>query len=70
MAQAKKITTDNKDIKSLNKTELMSELRSIQKELYTLQMKHSLGELKQPHQIRKARRTIAQLSTALSTSSI
>jgi ribosomal protein L29 len=70
MAKAKKTTTEKKDLKSLDKTELMSELRSTQKELYTLQMKHSLGELKQPHQIRKARRTIAQISTALSASSL
>ena len=57
-------------MKSLDKTELMNEIRSTQKELYTLRMKHSLGELKQPHLIRKARRTVAQLSTALNSLSV
>ena len=69
MAKAKK-TTEKKEIKNLDKTELMNEIRSTQKELYTLSMKHSLGELKQPHLIRKARRNIAQLSTALNSLSV
>lgn len=69
MAKAKK-STEKKDIKSLDKTELMNEIRSTQKELFTLSMKHSLGELKQPHLIRKARRTVAQLSTALNSLSV
>ena len=45
--------------------ELATELNSARKELFTLKMKHSLGELKQPHLIRQARRTVAQLSTEL-----
>ncbi|GAB0175195.1 MAG: hypothetical protein HHAS10_10740 [Candidatus Altimarinota bacterium] len=69
MAKAKK-STEKKDIKSLDRTELMNEIRSTQKELFTLSMKHSLGELKQPHLIRKARRTVAQLSTALNSLSV
>ena len=69
MAKAKK-TTQEKNIKSLDRTELTNEIRSTQKELYTLVMKHSLGELKQPHLIRKARRTVAQLSTALNSLSV
>lgn len=69
MAKAKK-STEKKDIKSLDRSELLNEIRSTQKELYTLGMKHSLGELKQPHLIRKARRNIAQLSTALNSLSV
>jgi ribosomal protein L29 len=69
MAKAKK-TTQEKNIKSLDRTELLSEIRSTQKELYTLVMKHSLGELKQPHLIRKARRSVAALSTALHSLSV
>lgn len=69
MAKAKK-STEKKDVKSLDRTELMNEIRSTQKELYTLTMKHALGELKQPHLIRKARRNIAQLSTALNSLSV
>lgn len=69
MAKAKK-STEKKDVKSLDRTELMNEIRSTQKELYTLTMKHSLGELKQPHLIRKARRNVAQLSTALNSLSV
>ncbi len=69
MAKAKK-STEKKDVKSLDRTELMNEIRSTQKELYTLTMKHSLGELKQPHLIRKARKNVAQLSTALNSLSV
>ncbi len=69
MAKSKKVP-EKKDITTLDKTELLSEIRSTEKELYTLEMKHSLGELKQPHLIRKARRTVAQLSTALNSLSI
>jgi ribosomal protein L29 len=69
MAKAKK-STPEKNIKSLDRTELTNEIRSTQKELYTLVMKHALGELKQPHLIRKARRNIAQLSTALHSLSV
>lgn len=70
MAKAKKTPTVEKDYKSLDVAELKSELRTTQKDLYTLHMKHSLGELKQPHLIRKARRTVAQISTALNAQSL
>lgn len=65
MATAKKTTKEVQDFKSLDKTELMSELTTARKELFSLTMKHSLGELKQPHLIRKARRTVAMISTSL-----
>jgi large subunit ribosomal protein L29 len=64
----KKTTSEKKDIKNLDKAELHSELIATRKELFSLTMKHSLGELKQPHLIRKARRSVAQISTALSSS--
>ena len=65
MATAKKTTKKVQDFKSLDKTELMSELTTARKELFSLTMKHSLGELKQPHLIRKARRSVAMISTSL-----
>lgn len=65
MAKAKKTLKEVKDFKSLDRTELISELTTARKELFSLGMKHSLGELKQPHLIRKARRTVAMISTSL-----
>lgn len=68
MAKAIKSTKTSKDFASLDKSELSKELTAERKELFTLRMKHSLGELKQPHLIRTARRNIAQISTALHSS--
>ncbi len=74
MATAKKTTAkktsskEKKDFKSLDKKELTLELTTARKELFTLTMKHSLGELKQPHLIREARRTVAKIATTLHTS--
>lgn len=70
MAKAKKTSAEQKDIKTLDASELRSELLATQKELYVLRMKHMANELKQPHLLRKARRTIAQISTALSVNSL
>lgn len=67
---AKKTAPAKKDLKSLDRTELLTELMTARKELYTLSMKHSNGELKQPHLIRQKRRAIAQISTSLTASSI
>ncbi|MBP6981249.1 50S ribosomal protein L29 [Candidatus Gracilibacteria bacterium] len=65
MAPKKKTPVEKKDYSGLTPVELATELNSARKELFTLKMKHSLGELKQPHLIRQARRTVAQLSTEL-----
>lgn len=66
MAPKKKTSTEIKDFKKLDKAELAAELLTARKELFTLTMKHSLGELKQSHLVRKARRTVAQISTFIS----
>lgn len=68
MAKAKKTSKTPKDFKSLDRAELTTELMASRKELFSLRMKHSLGELKQPHLVRVARRSVAQISTALSSS--
>lgn len=68
MAPKKKTTTEPKNYKTLEKAELATELTSARKELFSLTMKHSMGELKQPHLVRKARRSVAQISTFLSQS--
>ncbi len=68
MAKAKKTTSEVKDIatlRTLDKASLMVELKEAQKALFVLNMKHSLGELKQPHLLKNARKYIAQISTFL-----
>jgi ribosomal protein L29 len=70
MAKAKKTTSEKKDLSTLDVTELRSELLTARKEHFSLSMKHSLGELKQPHLLRVSRKNIAQLSTAISSLSI
>ncbi len=65
MVKAKKTSKVTKDFKSLDTVELSKELTTARKELFSLRMKHSVGELKQPHLVRVARRNIAQISTAL-----
>ncbi len=56
------------ELKALEKTQLMAELAKAQKELFVLTMKKDLGELKQTHLIRAARKDIARISTFLSSS--
>ncbi len=68
MVKAKKTSKVSKDFSSLDKVELSKELTTARKELFSLRMKHSVGELKQPHLVRVARRSIAQISTALHSS--
>lgn len=70
MAKAKKITPEKKDFSALTVSELKSEIHTARKEHFSLSMKHSLGELKQPHLLRLSRKNIAQLSTALTSVSL
>ena len=72
MAPKKKATSQTSgeqkalaDLKNLSKTELLSELQSARRDLYILTMKKELGELKQSHVMKKARKYIAQISTFL-----
>ena len=53
------------DIKSLTKAELEKKVFLSQKDLFELKMKHSLGQLQNPLEIRKIRRDVARLKTAL-----
>jgi len=70
MAKAKKTTSEKKDFSALSASELKSEIHTARKEHFSLVMKHSLGELKQPHLLKASRKNIAQLSTALSSVSL
>lgn len=69
MAKAKKTSTaEVKNMNSLlemDQATLRTELSVARKSLFVLQMKHQLGELKQPHLLKGHRRYIAQISTAL-----
>ena len=72
MAPKKKATSQTSgeqkalaDLKILSKAELLSELQAARKNLYILTMKKELGELKQSHVMKKARKYIAQISTFL-----
>lgn len=56
------------DLKKLDRSDLQAELLSAKKELFVLTMKKDLGELKQTHMIRQARKYIARISTFLSSS--
>ncbi len=72
MAPKKKATSQTSgeqkalaDLKTLSKAELLSELQTARRDLYVLTMKKELGELKQSHVMKKARKYIAQISTFL-----
>ena len=53
------------DLKTLSKSELQTELNTARRDLYILTMKKELGELKQSHVMKQARKYIAQISTFL-----
>lgn len=69
MAKAKKTSSaeikDMKSLRDMDSVTLTMELAQARKSLFVLQMKHQLGELKQPHILRQLRRYVAQISTAL-----
>lgn len=56
------------ELKTLERAQLLAELAKAQKELFVLNMKKDLGELKQTHMIRAVRKDIARISTFLSSS--
>jgi large subunit ribosomal protein L29 len=53
------------DIKELTSTELHKRVIQLREELFQARMKHSLGQLGSPVEIRKKRRDLARLKTAL-----
>jgi large subunit ribosomal protein L29 len=56
-----------KDIKDLSQAELGKKKKAAVAELFQLQMRNSLGQLPNPLEIRKARRDLARVNTALTT---
>ncbi len=72
MAPKKKSTSSStftqkplSELKAMNKAELTAELLEARKELYVLNMKKELGEVKQTHLLKNSRRYVAQISTFL-----
>lgn len=55
------------DIKDLTVEELRKRGKSTREELFELKMKHSLGQVANPLQIRDLRRDLARIKTAVAT---
>lgn len=53
------------DIEGISKTELLNRRRSARERLFELKMKHSMGQVGNPLEIRKLRRELAKYLTAL-----
>ncbi|MCB0342942.1 MAG: 50S ribosomal protein L29 [Pseudobdellovibrionaceae bacterium] len=56
---------DYSDIKDLTVEELTKRQKNTREELFELKMKHSLGQLANPLEIRGKRRDVARIKTAL-----
>jgi len=54
------------EIVKLSKEDLQDKLMEYQKQLEELKMTHAISPLENPLQIKKARRTVARLKTAIS----
>ncbi len=72
MAKAKKTSTPSEtqallSLREMDVATLNAELLSARKSHYVLVMRNSLGELKQPHLLKRSRKYIAQISTVLTT---
>ena len=55
------------EIKDLTVDELQKRQKNMREEMFELTMKHSLGQVNNPLQIRQVRRDIAGVQTALKT---
>lgn len=53
------------EIQNLTVEELKKRYKSLREELFEMKMKHSLGQLADPVLIRRTRKNIAKISTAL-----
>ena len=53
------------DIKDLTVEELLKRQRQMPEELFELKMKHSLGQVANPLEIRSIRKNVARVKTAL-----
>jgi large subunit ribosomal protein L29 len=56
---------DLKELRQLTGDELSEKARQLQQELFNLRFQMGTGRLENPMQIRKARRSIAQVKTVL-----
>ncbi|NND45366.1 MAG: 50S ribosomal protein L29 [Xanthomonadales bacterium] len=56
---------DMQEIRNRSETELRSELTELLQEQFNLRMQKGTGQLAQPHALRKVRRDIARVKTAL-----
>jgi large subunit ribosomal protein L29 len=54
------------EMKSKNVEQLNTELLSLMREQFNLRMQHATGQLAQTHEIKRVRRSIAQVKTLLS----
>ncbi|MGE0527250.1 MAG: 50S ribosomal protein L29 [Bdellovibrionales bacterium] len=55
------------EIKDLTSSEMRKRVMQLREELFEARMKHSLGQLGSPLDIRKKRKDLARLKTALQT---
>ncbi len=55
------------DVKDLTVEELRKRRLTLSEEMFQLKMKHSLGQVNNPIEIRNKRRDVARIQTALST---
>lgn len=54
------------EIKDMSNAELVKKQKAAAKEIFTAKMKNSLGQLSNPLEIRKMRRELARIKTAIS----
>lgn len=53
------------EVKDLSNTELVKKINEKKNEMFQLKMKHSLGQLANPMQVRTGRKELAVIMTAL-----
>ena len=53
------------ELKSKNTEELNTELLSLLREQFNLRMQHATGQLTQTHELRRVRRSVAQVKTLM-----
>jgi len=54
------------DVKGMSTVELAKKQKTLTKDIFTAKMKNSLGQLSNPLEIRKMRRELARINTAIS----
>jgi len=54
------------DVKDMSKVELAKKQKALVKDVFNAKMKNSLGQLSNPLEIRKMRRELARIKTAIS----